>query len=124
MKNLNQSQKIIIFFSLLFLVSSIYLFSIDSRYNDPKYNKDWYSLSFTDPKSENLNFTIENFSAKTDFHWEVMTGKEKLFQGDENIQTGEKKDVSVSNLVMKDDQKYTVRVTSGEDAREIYKNIK
>ena len=124
MKNLNQSQKIIIFFSLLFLVGSIYLFSIDSRYNDPKYNKDWYSLSFTDPRSENLDFTIENFSAKTDFHWEVLAGKESVSRGDENIQTGEKKDISVSNFEMKDAQKYTIRVTAGKDVREIYKNIK
>ena len=124
MKNLNQSQKIIIFFSLLFLSSSIYLFSIDSRYNDPAYNKDWYSLSFTDPKSGKLDFAIENFSAKTDFHWEILAGKEMVSQGDGNIRTGEKKDVSVSDLGIKDAQKYTIRVTSGKDAREIYKNIK
>lgn len=122
MKNLNQSQKILIFFGALFLISSIYLFSIDSRYNDPKYNKDWYSLSFVDPKSDNLNFAIENFSAETDFHWEILAGKELVSQGDENIQTGKKKDVSVSNFEMKDAQKYTIRVTSGKDVREIYKN--
>jgi hypothetical protein len=120
----NQTTKIIIFFSVLFLVSSIYLFSIDSRYNDPKYNKDWYSLSFTDPKSGNLNFSIENFSAKNDFHWEVLREKETVSQGDENIQTGEKENITVPNFEMRDAQKYTIRVTSGKDVREIYKNIK
>lgn len=119
----NQTQKIIIFFSILFLLSSIYLFSIDSRYNDPKYNKDWYSLSFIDPKSDSLDFSIENFSAKNDFHWEVLREKETVSEGDENIGAGQKRDISVSDFEIANDQKYTIRVTSGKDIREIYKNI-
>ncbi|KKR22152.1 MAG: hypothetical protein UT50_C0001G0064 [Candidatus Moranbacteria bacterium GW2011_GWA2_39_41] len=117
---MQQQTKIILFFIILFLASSIYLFTIDSRYNDSAYNKNWYSLSFVEPKTDSLNFTIENFSANTNFHWELLTGKEKIETGDVEVQTGEKKEIGLSRIMT--DQKMTVRVSSGDDIQEIYKN--
>ncbi|MDO8241135.1 MAG: hypothetical protein Q7T51_04115 [Candidatus Moranbacteria bacterium] len=117
---MRQQTKIILFFIVLFLASSVYLFSIDSRYNDPTYNKNWYALSFVEPKSDSLNFAIENFSANINFHWELLAGKEKVETGNVEIQTGEKKEISLSQIAA--DQKMTVRVSSGDATQEIYKN--
>jgi hypothetical protein len=123
MRKINQSQQIIYFFLILFLASSIYLFAIDSRYTDPKYNHDWFALSFADPKSSKLNFTIENFSSQTNFHWEIITDNTNVIsQGDITIKSGEKKELSSSEIVS--DKKMIVRVSDGTDTQEIYKNIK
>ncbi|MDZ4384880.1 MAG: hypothetical protein U0944_00500, partial [Candidatus Moranbacteria bacterium] len=96
--------------------------AIDSRYNSPDYNTDWYAVSFADPKSDRLDFVIENFSSQTDFHWEILADNtEKISQGDVGIQTGEKKELSP--LVTVSDKKMTIRVSTSTDTQEIYKNM-
>jgi len=121
MLRLNQSKQIIFFFLALFIASSAYLFAIDSRYNDPRFNNNWFALSFIDPKSDNLNFVIENFSTKTNFHWEILADKEKVSQGDVEIRSGEQKELSASEVT--NGKKMTVQVSTGDDTQEIYKNI-
>ncbi|MFA7209254.1 MAG: hypothetical protein WC120_03125 [Parcubacteria group bacterium] len=123
MLKINPTNRIIYFFLALFLASSAYLFAIDSRYNNPEYNTDWYAVSFTDPKSDRLDFAIENFSSRTDFHWEILADNtEKISQGDVEIKTGERKELSPLGNVS--DKKMTIRVSTGENVQEIYKNIR
>jgi len=123
MSKTNSNNRIIYFFLVLFLAGSAYLFAIDSRYNDPAYNSDWYAVSFVEPKSDRLDFVIENFSSRTDFHWELLADNaESVSQGDIEINTGEKKELRIPETVS--DKKVTIRVSTGDDTREIYKNIK
>jgi len=121
MKRMPQPKIIIIFISVLFFASSVYLFAIDSRYNDPKYNKSWYALSFADPKSNSLDFAIENFSNESDFHWELLADKIKVSEGDVQIGNGEKKDIKIDTATT--GKKTTITVSSGNIKQEIYKNI-
>lgn len=121
MFRINQSQQIIIFFLALFLISSIYLFGIDSRYKNPKYNTDWYAISFVDSRSDNLDFVIENFSKETTFHWELLEDKKIIFQDYAEIKSGEKKELNSPKKLS--DKKITIRVSAGDNTQEIYKNI-
>ena len=111
-----QQKKIIIFISILFLISSVYLFTRNSQY---KNTDNWWALSFTDPKSDNLSFVIENFSTSPNFHWELFADKDKLSEGDAQI-NAEEKEVVIDNKVL--DKKMTIRVSSGQETKEIYKN--
>lgn len=121
MEKINQTKSITYFFLVLFLSGSAYLSVVDSRYDDPRYNSGWYAVSFTDPKSGKSDFTIENFSSRTDFHWEVLAGDERISQGDAAINSGEKK--GFDGLETVSGKKTTVRISNGESVQEIYKNI-
>jgi hypothetical protein len=82
---------------------------------------DWWALYFENPKSDNLNFVIENHSDKTNFHWEIMAEKEKMKEGNVNITKGDKKSIDISDLNISN-KKITVLVSSGDEKKEIYKN--
>src|SRR4030067_123801 len=111
-----QQKKIIIFVASLFILSSAYLFWTSQKINDPNYKKDYWSLYFSDPKSNNSNFVIENHSAKNDFHWEVLADSEKIKEGDVKIEKGSNsrlylEDVLRSNLSsIQENKKITIRV--------------
>jgi len=106
----------------MLFISSIYLFSIDSRYNNPQYNKNWFALYFSNPKSNNSNFVIENFSASTKFHWEITnSNKEKILENNIQINSGEKKEIPIDQILT--DKKIIIRVSTDNSTQEIYKNL-
>ena len=124
MFSLNQTQKIILFSTLLFLAGAIYLFAIDTRYNNPAYSKDWFSINFVDPRTDNANFVLENFTSQSDFHWEALAGKEKLADGVVQVAPENKKEITV-DINNRKAERLTIRVSSGKDGvQEIYKNLK
>lgn len=119
---ISPAQKVIAFIVFLFIVGASYLFTIDSRYNDPKYNQDWFALSFSDPQSASFDFTIENFSAQSDFQWEIFVEEEKVSSSLATMAPREKKEIRIKA----DPQatgRITIRVSSPTETREIYKNI-
>lgn len=115
-----QQRNIIIFLIVLFLASSSWLFRASDKFVDPNIGKNWWSIYFSDPNSNNLNFTIENHSDQTDFHWAVL-GTQKLKEGDEEIAKGETKNISVEDDF--DAEKMTVEVILGDESKKIYKNL-
>ena len=119
----SQSEKIIFFIVLLFIVGASYLFSIDSRYNNPQYNQDWFALSFSQPQTNNFDFTIENFTSQSDFHWEILTEEKKISEGFAIIAPRNKKEIKIEADIQ-EKGKITVRVSSPKETGEIYKNIK
>lgn len=119
---MQQQTKIILFFLSLFLLSSVYLFSIDSNYNKAGNNNNWYALYFANPKSDDLNFAIKNFSSETNFHWEVLADNTKLIEKDVVIVTGEEQTFNPLE-VNAEVKKYIIRVSAGSITQEIYKNI-
>jgi len=119
---MNQQTKIIIFIAGLFILSSIFLFSINNYYLNSEAQKNWWAVYFVNPKDNNFNFTIENHSAKTNFHWEMSDGENKLNSTDINIAKGSLWTSDVQNL--KTDKKITITVSDGENKKEIYKNFK
>lgn len=108
---------------MLLLIISFFLLSyIGEKQADPD-NQNFWVLYFSDPKSENFNFVIENHSDKTDFHWEALADGNKINEGNENIAKGStwKPRFQVPES---DNKKITIVVSSGDVKKEIYKNFK
>jgi len=114
-------KKLIIFISVLFILCSSYLFFVSDRSLKSDAEKKWWALSFEDPKSDNLNFTVENHSAQNNFHWEIKADNQKISEGDVEIQTGETKKIDPETK--NNSGKISITVSTGSAKKEIYKNI-
>lgn len=96
------------------------------NYNDPDCGKNWWALYFENPKSDDLDFVIENHSDKTSFHYVLTVGNDKIKEEDISINKGETKKLSFGDslkLSFEKNKKTTVQVISGEERKEIYKNL-
>jgi hypothetical protein len=115
------SRIIVICTIIFFLVSALFLAYTENHQSDENFQKDWWVLSFNDPKNTDVNFIIENHSQKSSFHWELISGTEIISEGDAKIAKGSawKSNVQTDNL----SGKAIVRVSSGSDKKEIYKNF-
>lgn len=118
---MNNNKKIIISLVVLFLISAVYLSWAEKKQADLDLGKNWWALSFSDPKSSDSSFAIENHSDKNNFHWEIISGGDKIQEGDADIAKGAiwTSDVQGDNLA----GKIIIRVFSGSDRKEIYKNF-
>jgi hypothetical protein len=119
-------KKTTIFILTVFIfISLIYLSYIGEKQLDPNWHKNWWVLSFENPKDNSLNFVIENHSDKNNFHWQVSSDDDKILEGDEKIQKGEVQKIapekSTEDLCSDGKRKVTIAVTSGITKREIYK---
>jgi len=119
-------KKIIIFIAFLFIVSSSWLFYVNQQETNPNKNKNWWSLSFQDPQSNNLAFIIENYSQETNFHWQLLKDNQVITQGELEIAKGYSHQVSLnlsdfftSSLT----GKFILQVKTNSHQKEIYKNL-
>lgn len=115
-------KKIILFLIILFILSSAYLFYVAKNFNDPSYQKNWWAVYFEDPKSDNLNFIIENHNDNVNFHWDILDGNNKVEEKDILINKGEIKNIKL-NSFKSSAGKVTIQVTLGDQKKEIYKNF-
>jgi hypothetical protein len=120
-KHFMNSKAIIISTIVIFFMSSLFLAWSEKRQSDENFQKDWWVLSFDEPRGSDINFTIANHSQKTSFHWEVISGAEKMSEGEARIAKGSiwKSDIKTGDLT----GKITIRISVGSDKKEIYKNL-
>ncbi len=112
------NNRIIISSLIIFLIISFYYLAyVEQKQRD---SGDWWALYFDNPKSDNLNFVIENHRDKINFHWDILADKDKLKEGDVNIMKGDKKSIDISDLNISN-KKITVAVSNGGEKKEIYK---
>lgn len=116
-----QQRNIIIFLIIFFIASSAWLFRASDSFVDPDSGKNWWTVYFSDPKSDNLNFVIENHHDETGFGWKVLDDNQAVREGREAIEKGQSKEISVGDLDLKG--RITIQVSLGEEKKEIYKNI-
>lgn len=117
------NKKVIIFLTAFLAISFAYLAYVEQKSHDYASQKDWWILYFNTPKSNDLDFTVENYSGKNKFHWEIFSGKNKPYlEEDIEISKGEKKNVT-PELKNGEDKKITVKVSASDDSKEIYKNF-
>ena len=113
-----ENKKIIISIVALLFLSLGFLIYHSEHMPEPK----WWSIYFVNTKDQSLNFTIENHTSKTNFHWQVLDEKNKLSEGDVEIKKDEIKDVIIDNIGL-NQKKINIQVSSDTENREIYKNL-
>jgi hypothetical protein len=120
-----QQRKIILFFIILFIASSFWLFYQSDKQRDPNSGGDWWAAYFVDPKGDSLNFSIENHSDKINFHWEIFADQDKIAEASTEAPKGTTKDINLSNIDTKNfaNKKISVRISADDEVREIYKNL-
>lgn len=116
-----QQKKIILVVIILFVASSFWLFYQSSIQTDPNLNENWWLLSFNDPKSSSLTFTIENHSNQTSFHWQAVENGQTLKQGNVQVQKGASQEIAVTGAQVSG--RVDIQVTSGKSEENIYKNL-
>jgi hypothetical protein len=116
-----QQRNVIIFIVVLMVASSFWLFYQSSIQTDPNLNENWWLLNFNNPKSNSLNFTIENHSNQTHFHWQVVENGQTLEQGDVQIKKGAYQEITASGVQASG--RADIQVTSGNSKEDIYKNF-
>lgn len=117
-------QKIIIAFTVLFfIISSAYLFSVSDRKQDLNLNKNWWVAYFENPTDNSLNFTIENYTDNQDFSWELLSNKKVVTSGQEAIPSGETKKIEASIEASTQKGLITIHIATGQESKDIYKNI-
>ncbi|OGI16386.1 MAG: hypothetical protein A3J63_01740 [Candidatus Moranbacteria bacterium RIFCSPHIGHO2_02_FULL_40_12b] len=106
----------------IFMLSCLlFLGYIEYRQQNPDLNKNWWVLYFENSKDGSMAFAIENHGNIQNFHWEIFSGKNKPFlDGTVEVKKGE---IQKINPVVsaRDDRSLTIRVSDGENKKEIYK---
>lgn len=117
------SKKIFTSITLLALFTSFfYLAWLEKAEQDYNYNKNWWAVYFENPKSDNLDFFVENHSNKTNFRYVIFLEKNKISENDFVLQKNEQKRFPVTSNDIKN-KKITIQITSENQQKEIYKII-
>ena len=121
---LTDQRKIILAFFVLFIFSTIFLFWQNEQELDPNKNKSWWTLSFTNPNDEtDTDFTIENYGISRSFTYQIENDKKILSEGNLTLNIGEKQtiDTSLDQARINTNVPLSIRVSSGEEKKEIYR---
>ncbi|MDD5396792.1 MAG: hypothetical protein PHW24_01895 [Candidatus Moranbacteria bacterium] len=122
MKNISNSKIIITAFSFFVLISFVFLSLVEKKQADINTKNVWMTY-FKNPKDASLDFAIENHSKNNNFHWQILSDKTLVNQGDVTVKLGETKTLPVS-LSDTQNKKITISVTSSDNnKKEIYKII-
>lgn len=116
-------KKIIFFLIVLFILSSAWLFHSSNNFLDPNEGKNWWAIYFSNPKSNDLTFTIENHSDNNNFKFEILSDKEKIKADEISIKKGETFSINEKFEDAYKNKKITIRVINGNETKEIYKNL-
>ena len=108
---------------LFFILSASSLAWIEKKQSNENEGKDWWALYFTEPKSDSLNFVIENHSNENNFHWEISYGGDKIKKGNSNIKKGSALQLNSHLNIEPENKKIIIQVISGDKKKEIYKNL-
>jgi hypothetical protein len=116
------SRTIIITIALLFVCSFSFLAFAGWKQQQYDYSHLWWTLSFNDPESNDLSFTIENHSDQTAFHWEILLDKTSISKGDATLNIGETKSIpAIANDVA--GRTVTIKITTPKGSKDIYKKF-
>ena len=118
------SNKLIIISTSLFLLVSFVYLSVQEKKQADINTKNLWMTYFNNPKDSSLDFTIENHSDHTSFHWQILTDTAVTNEGDTSLSLGESKKIPVS---MSSDEttgkKITISVTTDDENKQIYKTF-
>ena len=116
------SRTIIITIAILFICSFSFLAYTGWKQQQADYSHSWWTLSFNDPRSNDLSFTIENHSDQTSFHWEILLDKSSISKGDTTLKIGETKSIPVIATDVTG-RTVTIKVSTPKGSKDIYKKF-
>jgi hypothetical protein len=117
------SKKIILTVIFFFIACISYLAYAEQKRQDYNYSSSWWTTYFTAPQEKNLSFVIENHSNEKSFHWEILADKNSVSKGDETVPLGEKKTFSVPSFPENIGKKFTIKISTPKNSKEIYKSF-
>ena len=82
--------------------------------------KDWWAVYFEEPKGDNLDFVIENYTDKVEFEYRVLSGEVELKSEKVEIYKGEKEMILVVPIDLK--ERVSIIVSDIESKKMIFKN--
>lgn len=108
----------------MFLVGSVWLFSVSSEYLNPNEGKNWWSIYFIDPKSQtDISFIIDNHGDKQNFHWTVSSADGTIKESDTKIEKEVMYKIKLDAPQNISGKNIMIEVSDGENKKEIYKNF-
>lgn len=111
---------LIVLLVVLMLVSSYYLASIDHEQRQLTPAKNIWILSFSQPKTQTLDFIIGNYTEISAFHWSIESASgQRLDVGDIDVPPGTEKIVPVEVALLQG--KILVTVSHGSENKQVYK---
>ena len=116
------SKTITIIFSLMLLVSLVYLATEEYLQTNSTANQTWWTVYFEKPQGNSLDATIENHTEGADFRWEIYLEKNLVGDGSARIEKEQKKTIPITSTALSG-RKITIRIFKGEEKRELYKII-
>lgn len=118
------NKKIILLAVFLMLASFIYLAAREIHFADYKTGGQTWFLYFNEARSNDLSFTIENYSQHQNFTWSLYLDNDKIQEDSGEIISGSQKIITPNiNLPDIGGKKITVKVTADKDEKDIYKFI-
>lgn len=118
----DSQKKIILFAAAIFVLASGWLFWTGDRHLNSDFSQNWWTIYFVEPKTNSLDFVIENHGDKANFHWEILIDKKKQSGGEEKINKGETKKIEIA-VPDTSEKKISVQVSADGETQEIYKNL-
>lgn len=110
------NQKIILTFLIIFLITS-FSWLIYSEKKQHQITNQWF-LYFDNPQNNSLNFTIENYTNKSDFTWQLLNNDNSFDTGKIKVLKGDKKTVIIEQ---RSTDSSIIKVLHNKENRLIYK---
>lgn len=108
----------------MLLASFVFLSLVEKKQSDIN-SKNIWTLSFSNPKNDSLDFSIENHSQNKVFHWQILLDKIVVTEGDSTVALGDIKTISVpKDNIDLSNKKITISVIdTTNNKKEVYKNF-
>ncbi|MGB3072715.1 MAG: hypothetical protein WBB68_00415 [Candidatus Moraniibacteriota bacterium] len=117
-------KRLVVSLFFLFALSAAYLFSVNERGLDPDQDKDWWSVSFAEPKNAaSLVFVVSNHTATSDFRYAVSVDSQTLAEG--TLSVTPKTDLTHVPTISSMPQSGRITITVSHEGKEetIYRSL-
>ena len=109
-----QNKIIIGVFIFCLMLSFSFLAYSEKKKQDINTQNLWF-LYFSDPKSSALDFSVENHTDKTEFHWELFSDKTKLQDGNLSVKKGATVTAPMPEISDRLGKKISIQVTASDN---------
>lgn len=109
-----------IIFSVVIFFATSFFFLAQTENKQYLQSNQWF-LSFENPTEENISFMIDNQNKKQSFRWEYWREREKITEGDLDIEKNSTQIISIDPIKTQEKRKNIIKVLTDEKEKEIYK---